>query len=123
LAIIGTLEESSGDTRKAEDYYKQALAIQPTQPVASNNLAYLMLMNGENADVALSLAETARRSMPNSTNTADTLAWAYYYKGTYAFARDLLEDAIKVNPTVRQCSITWEWYTESSEIEQTPRCI
>jgi Tfp pilus assembly protein PilF len=36
--------------------------------------------------------------MPNSPDTADTLAWAYYYKGTYSFARDLLEDAIKTNP-------------------------
>jgi len=98
IAILGTLEESRGDTRKAEDYYRQALAIQPTQPVAANNLSYLMLKNGENADVALSLAETARRSMPNSPNAADTLAWAYYYKGTYGFARDLLEDAIKVEP-------------------------
>jgi Tfp pilus assembly protein PilF len=36
--------------------------------------------------------------MPNSPTSADTLAWAYYYKGTYSFARDLLEDAIKINP-------------------------
>jgi len=98
IAILGTLEESRGDSRKAADYYKQALAIQPTQPVAANNLAYLMLKNGENADVALSLAQTARQSMPNSPSTADTLAWAYYYKGTYGFARDLLEDAIKADP-------------------------
>lgn len=98
IAILGTLEESSGDSRKAEDYYKQAIEIQPTQPIAANNLAYLMLKNGENADVALTLAETARRGMPNSPNTADTLAWAYYYKGTYGFARDLLEEALKDNP-------------------------
>jgi tetratricopeptide (TPR) repeat protein len=98
LAILGTLEESRGDTRKAEDYYKKALQIQSAQPVAANNLAYLMLQNGENVDVALTLAQTARRAMPNSTNSADTLAWAYYYKGTYGFARDLLEDAVKINP-------------------------
>jgi Tfp pilus assembly protein PilF len=36
--------------------------------------------------------------MPNSPKTADTLAWAYYHKGTYAFARDLLEDAVKTDP-------------------------
>ena len=36
--------------------------------------------------------------MPNSPVSADTLAWAYYYKGTYGFARDLLEDAIKTDP-------------------------
>lgn len=99
LAILGTLEESRGNTQKAEDYYKQSIFIQPAQPIATNNLAYLMLKNGENVDVALTLAQTARRSMPNSPSTADTLAWAYYYKGTYEFARDLLEDAIKEDPS------------------------
>lgn len=98
LAILGMLEESQGDKQKAEDYYKKALQIQPEQPVASNNLAYMMLENGGNADVALTLAQTARRGMPNSPNSADTLAWAYYYKGTYGFARDLLEDAVKADP-------------------------
>lgn len=98
LAVLGMLEESRGDTRKAEDYYKKALQIKPDQFLANNNLACLMLKNGENVDVALTLAQSARRSQPDSPNTADTLAWAYYYKGTYAFARDLLEDAIQKNP-------------------------
>jgi tetratricopeptide (TPR) repeat protein len=97
-AILGTLEESRGDVGKAEAYYKKSLQIQPQQPLAANNLAYRMLLNGENVDVALSLAQTARRAMPSSPNTADTLAWAYYHKGTYSFARDLLEDALKTDP-------------------------
>ena len=98
LAILGTLEEARGNGSKAEDYYKKALAINPAQPIAANNLAYRMLMNGGNVDVALSLAQTARRGMPNAPSTADTLAWAYYSKGTYGFARDLLEDAVKTAP-------------------------
>ena len=98
LAVLGTLEESRGDMGKAEAYYRKALEIQPQQPVAANNLAYRMLVNGENVDVALTLAQTARQAMPNSPDTADTLAWAYYYKGAYGFARDLLEDAIKTEP-------------------------
>jgi Flp pilus assembly protein TadD len=98
IAILGTLEESRGDVVKAEAYYKKSLQIQPQQPVASNNLAYRMLQNGENVDVALTLAQSARQAMPNSPSTADTLAWAYYYKGTYSFARDLLEDALKTSP-------------------------
>jgi tetratricopeptide (TPR) repeat protein len=98
LAILGMLEESRGNKQKAEDYYKKALQIQPAQPVAANNLAYMMLQNGGNVDVALTLAQTARRGMPNSPSSADTLAWAYYNKGAYGFARDLLEDAIKINP-------------------------
>ena len=97
-AILGALEESRGDLGKSEAYYKKSLQIQPQQPVAANNLAYRMLQNGENVDVALSLAQIARRGMPNSPDTADTLAWAYYNKGTYEFARDLLEDALKTDP-------------------------
>jgi tetratricopeptide (TPR) repeat protein len=98
LAILGALEESRGDVGNAEADYKKSLQIQPQQPIAANNLAYRMLQNGENVDVALTLAQTARQAMPNSPNTADTLAWAYYYKGTYGFARDLLEDAVKTEP-------------------------
>jgi Flp pilus assembly protein TadD len=100
LAILGTLEESRGNGSKAEDYYKKALAIQPTQPIAANNLAYRMLMNGGNVDMALALAQTARRdpNMRDSPSVADTLAWAYYSKGTYGFARDLLEEAVKAAP-------------------------
>jgi tetratricopeptide (TPR) repeat protein len=98
LAILGTLEESRGDQGKAEAYYRKSLQIQPQQPIAANNLAYRMLVNGKTPDAALTLAKTARQGMPNSHNTADTLAWAYYYNGTYEFARDLLEDAINTDP-------------------------
>ncbi len=96
-AVLGTLEESRGNQSKAEAYYKKSLQIKPQQPLAANNLAYMMLENGQNADVALTLAQTARRALPNSPNAADTLAWAYYHKGAFSFARDLLEEAIKTD--------------------------
>ncbi|HLI78324.1 MAG TPA: tetratricopeptide repeat protein, partial [Acidobacteriaceae bacterium] len=72
--------------------------IDSNQAIAANNLAYLMVENGENSDVALSYAQTARRAMPQAPNTADTLAWVYYHKGTYSLARDLLQDATKQDP-------------------------
>ena len=96
--LLGSLEETKGDITKASDYYKKALDLDSSQVVAANNLAFLMVENGENTDVALSYAQTARRNMPNSPGTADTLAWVYYHKGTYSLARDLLEDATKAEP-------------------------
>lgn len=96
--ILGTLEESRGNVSAAMDDYKKALTIQPDQAVAQNNLAFLMLENGQDVDMALSLAQSARRTMPHSPNTADTLAWAYYHKGIYGSARGLLEDAEKTDP-------------------------
>ena len=65
--------------------------------MAANNLAYIMVENGQNVDVALSLAQTARRNAPNPPDTADTLAWVYYYKQNYSAARDL-ESALQTAP-------------------------
>lgn len=96
--ILATLEDARGNASGAMDYYKKALAIQPDNAVAQNNLAFLMLNNGQDVDMAMSLAESARRAMPKSPNTADTLAWAYYHKGLYSSARDLLEEVAKTDP-------------------------
>jgi predicted Zn-dependent protease len=57
-----------------------------------------MVTTGQSADVALQYAQQARRDLPNSSATADTLAWVYYQKGTYYSARDLLETATKQAP-------------------------
>src|SRR5262249_51371415 len=65
---------------------------------ASNNLAYVMLQQGGNIDMAISLAQTARRLMPDSPNAADTLGWAYYKKGLYPTAIDLFKEALKKVP-------------------------
>lgn len=98
--VLGTLEEAKGDTAKAQDFYKKALQLNPNDGVAANNLAYLMAETGQNADVALSLAQTARRAMPESPQTADTLAWVYYAKGDYSSARDLLEATVRTTPDI-----------------------
>ncbi len=97
-AILGTLQQGIGAKDKAMEAYKKSLQIEPEQPIAANNLAYLMVEGGQNTDVALTYAQSARRSLPNSPSTADTLAWVYYSKGTYASARDLLEEAVKNAP-------------------------
>jgi tetratricopeptide (TPR) repeat protein len=55
-----------------------------------------MIETGGNVDVALSLAQTARRGMPNSPNAADTLGWVYYQKGAYQSAIDLFQEAVKL---------------------------
>jgi tetratricopeptide (TPR) repeat protein len=98
ISLIALLDEEKGDQNKAMEGYKKALSIDPSQGLAANNLAYLMVENGQNVDVALAYAQTARRAMANNPNSADTLAWVYYHKGTYFSARDLLEDALKQDP-------------------------
>ncbi|MGH9700883.1 MAG: tetratricopeptide repeat protein, partial [Candidatus Acidiferrales bacterium] len=95
---LGSLLETRGEWQKAEDLYQKALQIQPDYPLAANNLSYLMLEHGGSPNVALTLAQTARRGLPDSPYTADTLAWAYYSQGIYGSAVDLLQEALKDNP-------------------------
>jgi tetratricopeptide (TPR) repeat protein len=57
-----------------------------------------MLEHGGDVNVALSLAQTARKGLPDLPNTADTLGWAYYKQGVYNAAIDLLQEAVKENP-------------------------
>ena len=96
--FAGTLEELVGNTQKAEELYRKALALEPNFAPAANNLAYLMLQNREDADAALALAQLARKKMPDSSSAADTLAWVYYQKGLYGFAADLLREALQKDP-------------------------
>jgi Flp pilus assembly protein TadD len=56
------------------------------------------LEQGGNVDVALAMAQTARRQYPNEPSFCDTLGWAYYHKGVYNSAVDLFKEAVKGNP-------------------------
>jgi len=95
---LASLLETRGDWQQAEDLYKKALAIQPDYPVAANNLSYLMLEHGGDVSVALTLAQTARKGLPDLPSTADTLGWAYYNQGAYTSAIDTLKEAVKQTP-------------------------
>jgi cellulose synthase operon protein C len=66
--------------------------------MAANNLAYLMIEHGESGSIALSLAQTARRGLPNIPNSADTLGWAYLHQGVYGAAIEMLKQATNGDP-------------------------
>ena len=95
--LAGMLYESQRNWDQAKGMYQQALNIEHDNPLASNNLAYVMLEQGGNVDVALAMAQTARRGMPDSPNAADTLGWAYFHKGVYQSAIDMFQESLRLN--------------------------
>ena len=94
--LLGDLYNSQHEFAKAQDAYHKALAIDSNNAVASNNLAYLLLQNGGDVDQAVSLAQTARSSAPDSPNFVDTLGWAFYHKGYYQQSISLFQEAMKL---------------------------
>ncbi len=99
--LLGQMYEGQQDWSNAVDFYQKALVIAPENPLASGKLANVMLQSGQNLDVALSLAQTARRGLPTSPAVADTLGWIYYQKGAYPSAIDSLQEALKLEQKIK----------------------
>lgn len=95
--LAGQLYTDQQNWDQAKAMYQQALALSPDNPLASNNLAYVILEQGGNVDVAMNMAQAARRGMPNSPSFADTLGWAYYHKGIYQSAINQFQEALRLN--------------------------
>ncbi len=96
--LAGGIYESKQDWEDAKQEYQKVLEIQRDNPLASNNLAYVMLQQGGNVDVAFAMAQTARRQLPDNPNTADTLGWAFYKKNVYGSAITLFKEAVTKQP-------------------------
>jgi tetratricopeptide (TPR) repeat protein len=94
--LIANLYQSKLDWKRAEDAYQHALALDSQNPAASDGLARVMLSTGEDLNIALSLAQTARKGLPDFPGAADTLGWIYYRKGVYSSAVDSLQEALKL---------------------------
>ena len=99
--LAGEIYEAKKNWDEARAMYQQALSLSPDNPLAANNLAYVLLEHGGNVDVAMGMAQTARRGMPNSPNAADTLGWAYYRKGIYQSAISQFQEALRLNERAR----------------------
>ncbi|MGB9198370.1 MAG: tetratricopeptide repeat protein [Terriglobales bacterium] len=96
--LAGGIYMARQDWERSRQMYQKALAIQPDDPVASNNMAYVMLQQGGNVDVAFEMAKTARRQLPDNPSSADTLGWAFYKKNVYGSAIELFQEAVKKEP-------------------------
>ena len=91
-----------GKRAEAQKQYEKVLTIDPRAPVAANNLAWIHAESGDNLDIALQLAQTAKAGLPDSSEVNDTLGWIYYKKDLASQAVPLLRecvDKVPQNPT------------------------
>jgi len=94
--LSGELYEGKRDWNNAKQMYQKALDLTPDHPVAASHLASVLVESGGNLETALSLAQTARRAMPDFAPAADTLGRVYYQKGLYKPAIEAFQDALKL---------------------------
>jgi hypothetical protein len=110
--FLGLLPESQGNWQCAQANYQKVLDLQSDNALTANNLPYSMIEHGGNIVVALSLAETARRGLPDSPSTADTLAWAYIQKETIG-RRTCWRTRQRKHRKIKPSNTISEWRTKS----------
>ena len=98
LLQLGLLLDGTGRREEAKPIYEQILKINPANPVALNNLAFIKAEEGVDLDQALTMAQRARQTLPNSVDIADTLGWVYIKKNLSDDAVRLFTDLVRKDP-------------------------
>jgi tetratricopeptide (TPR) repeat protein len=93
LMLAANIQSDNQDYKKAAAVYEQLLQADPKFSPALNNLAYLYSENLGQLDRAYELAKQARELLPYDPNTADTLGWICFQRGTYPTALGLLQES------------------------------
>jgi tetratricopeptide (TPR) repeat protein len=96
--MVATLLHLQNKVPEAQKQYEEIVQGPRGTAVASNNLAWLYSTSGGNLDVALTLAQAAKRALPDRAEVNDTLGWVYYKKGLYQYAQEALEMSVLKEP-------------------------
>ena len=70
LTLAGMILEAQGKTVAAQDRFERVMQIDPSAPVAANNLAWIYAQSDNKLDRALELAQTAQRKLPDRRRSA-----------------------------------------------------
>jgi len=100
--VLAHLYETGGKWDDARAVLEKARAVDPASTAAKNNLAALYLDHGGDTTTALSLAQEAKRALPDSPAVADTFGWALYKSRSYDLAITQLSEAVKKAPANAQ---------------------
>ncbi len=96
--FLAMADEHEGNLTEAVQGYRRVLAMQPDNPLAMNNLAFVLAQSGGSLDEALDLARRAAERYPEQDNIQDTLGWVYLKKGMNDSALQIFTRLTARNP-------------------------
>jgi tetratricopeptide (TPR) repeat protein len=106
LFLRGSDYERQKEYTKAEETFRQVLAMDPQSAMTLNYLGYMLADHGMKLDEALALIKKAVDLDPANGAYLDSLGWAYFKLGKYDLAEDNLIKASQHNmgsdPTVQE---------------------
>jgi tetratricopeptide (TPR) repeat protein len=103
LFLKGGLAERQKRSEQAEQYFHQALEIDPNNAAVLNYLGYMLADKGTRLPEALKMIRKAVEIEPMNGAYLDSLGWAYFKLGQYELAEENLRQAVErdqTDPTV-----------------------
>jgi tetratricopeptide (TPR) repeat protein len=101
--LRGELAERQKHTDQAEQYFKQALELDPQNAMTLNYMGYMWADKGIRLPDALKMIKKAVEIEPMNGAYLDSLGWVYFKMGEYELAEDNLRQAVnrtQTDPTV-----------------------
>jgi tetratricopeptide (TPR) repeat protein len=99
LFLRGELAERQKHYEPAEQFFRQALELDPNSSMTMNYLGYMMADKGIKLTEALSLIRKAVELEPMNGAYLDSLGWAYFKLGQYELAEENLRQAVERDQT------------------------
>jgi tetratricopeptide (TPR) repeat protein len=98
--LLGFTYDKAGRFNEAVREYRQALAIQPGNPIVMNNLAFALAEIGgkKELDEALHFTKRAVQLHPDEKDFQDTLGWVYLKAGMSDRATEVFSTLCKQSP-------------------------
>jgi len=95
---LALLYEADDNLPKARTNYEAAIRIDPNNPIALNNLAYLMTETNGDLTQAMSYATQAKQRLPNYPEISDTIGVIYLKKNILPSAIDEFKQLVAQAP-------------------------
>jgi predicted Zn-dependent protease len=94
---VATSQQVSGDYAAAESTLREILRQTPGNPIALNNLGYVLVERNERLTEALTLIQKAIRIDPTNPSYLDSLGWANFRLGNLEEAERNLRNAARID--------------------------
>jgi tetratricopeptide (TPR) repeat protein len=101
--VKGELSERQKHYEPAEQFFRQALELDPSNAMTLNYLGYMLADKGVRLPEALTLIRKAVEQDPMNGAYLDSLGWVYFKLGQYELAEENLRQAVerdRTDPTV-----------------------
>jgi len=99
LFLKGELAERQKHYEPAEQFFREALELDPANAMTLNYLGYMLADKGTRVTEALKLIRKAVDLEPMNGAFLDSLGWAYFKLGQYELAEDNLRKAVERDQT------------------------